>query len=247
VEVGSPWTIPVEPEVTARARAGHWSIFLTPTKPVPKEWLPEVRGKKVLCLASGGGQQGPILSAAGGQVTVFDNSPRQLNRDRFVADRDGLTLETVEGTMADLSVLVEGSYDLIVNPVSTCFIDEVKNVWKQCSRVLRAGGTMLTAFVNPVVYCFDLGLMDTAGRLEMKSKLPYSDMNALTEAEIEEWLNKGQPLEFSHTLQDLIGGQLEAGFVITGMYEDHDQPGPGAILNEYFEKYVAVRSSKMTR
>jgi len=30
------------------------------------------------CLASGGGQQGPVLAAAGAHVTVFDNSPRQL-------------------------------------------------------------------------------------------------------------------------------------------------------------------------
>jgi len=247
VEIGNPWTVPVAPEVIAAARTGRWQIRLTPTKPVPAGWLGDVRGRRVLCLASGGGQQGPVLAAAGATVTVFDNSPRQLEQDRRVAQRDGLAMETVEGTMVDLSAFADDSYDLIVNPVSTIFIDDVRTVWKECARVLRPGGSMLVGVVNPVVYCFDLKLMDTTGQLEMRHKLPYSDSNTLTAEEIEDWQQKGLPLEFSHTLEALVGGQLDAGLVITGLYEDHDQPQPGEVLNGYFEKYIAVRSLKMTR
>ena len=97
VERGNPWTVPVSPEVIARARRGDWSIVLTPTKPVPADWFSPLEGLDVLCLASGGGQQGPILAAAGANVTVFDNSPAQLAQDRLVAETEGLTLETVQG------------------------------------------------------------------------------------------------------------------------------------------------------
>ena len=90
VEWGNPWTIPAGPDTIAAARRGQWGILLTPTKPVPKAWFPELEGCDLLCLASGGGQQGPILAAAGAAVTVFDNSPAQLARDRAVAERDGL-------------------------------------------------------------------------------------------------------------------------------------------------------------
>jgi 2-polyprenyl-3-methyl-5-hydroxy-6-metoxy-1,4-benzoquinol methylase len=91
-------------------------IYLTPLKPIPADWLGELSGKRVLCLASGGGQQGPILAAAGARVTVFDNSPAQLARDRLVAERESLTIRTVEGDMRDLSALADGTFDLIVHP-----------------------------------------------------------------------------------------------------------------------------------
>src|SRR3972149_11600688 len=97
------WTIPVSTETIAKARQGDWQIVLTPTIPVPMDWFPQLKGADVLCLASGGGQQGPVLAAAGANVTVFDNSPLQLEQDRFVAEREALSLKTVEGDAADLS------------------------------------------------------------------------------------------------------------------------------------------------
>ena len=93
------WTIPVSPHEIEAARRGEWEILLTPTRPLPRSWFPELEGTRVLCLASGGGQQGPILAATGARVTVFDNSPQQLAQDRLVAERDGLELETIEGCM----------------------------------------------------------------------------------------------------------------------------------------------------
>lgn len=78
--------------------------MLTPTQPILRAWFPPLAGADVLCLASGGEQQGPILAAADVHVTVFDNSPQQLAQDRHVAWRDGLTLATVEGDMRDLRV-----------------------------------------------------------------------------------------------------------------------------------------------
>ena len=78
VENGQRWTQPVKAEVIARARKGDWEIVLTPSRPIPKNWFGSLSNAEVLCLASGGGQQVPILAAAGARVTVLDNSPRQL-------------------------------------------------------------------------------------------------------------------------------------------------------------------------
>src|SRR5579864_7291304 len=85
VERKNRWTVPASPQAVAAARRGEFEILLTPTKPVPMDWFPALQATSVLCLASGGGQQGPLLAAAGALVTVFDNSPRQLAQDRFVA------------------------------------------------------------------------------------------------------------------------------------------------------------------
>src|SRR5438093_2500911 len=93
VEKGNRWTVPVGPEAIAAARRGDWQVVLTPTKPVPRDWFPPLAGREVLCLASGGGQQAPLLAAAGASVTVLDNSPAQLAQDRLVAQRKGLKIE----------------------------------------------------------------------------------------------------------------------------------------------------------
>jgi hypothetical protein len=100
------WTRPVTKEVIERARRGDFELLLAPTKPVPTSWFPELKGTPTLYCASGGGQQGPLLAAAGAVVIVFDNSPKQLGQDRGVAEREGLKIETVEGDMAVLSAFV---------------------------------------------------------------------------------------------------------------------------------------------
>ncbi|MGW8264638.1 SAM-dependent methyltransferase, partial [Bacillus sp. LR--39] len=87
VETGNEWTVAVEQQVIEQAKKGNWDIRVTPMKDVPKDWFPPVKGLKVLCLASGGGQQGPVLAAAGADVTVLNNSEKQLNQDKMIAER----------------------------------------------------------------------------------------------------------------------------------------------------------------
>jgi SAM-dependent methyltransferase len=243
VEWGNEWTIPVSSEAVAAARQGRWEIYLTPTKPVPQAWFPDLQGCNVLCLASGGGQQGPILAAAGANVTVFDNSPRQLAQDRFVAGRDGLEITTVEGDMTDLSVFPDGSFDLIVHPVSNLFVPDVRPVWKEAFRVLRHGGTLLSGFNNPVVYMFDYELYER-GLLEVRHALPYSDADSLSEEERRRYLEEGEFLEFSHTLEDQIGGQIDVGFLITGLYEDVYGEETNDLLSKYMPVFIATRAIK---
>jgi SAM-dependent methyltransferase len=243
VERGNPWTVPVSPEEVARARKGDWSIVLTPTKPVPKEWFPPLVALDLLCLASGGGQQGPILAAAGANVTVFDNSPAQLAQDRLVADRDGLVIETVQGDMADLSVFPDAQFDLIIHPVSNVFVPDVKPVWREAFRVLKAGGVLLSGFMNPVHFLFDFLALEK-GEFQVAHCIPYSDQESLSDEDRARLAEQDAPLEFGHPLADQIGGQIAVGFALTGFYEDTD---PDTILGKYIPSYIATRATKPSR
>ena len=235
----SLWTKPVSPEIIARARNGHFSILLTEQKPVPQAWFPPLKGLDTLCLACGGGQQGPVLAAAGANVTVFDNSSRQLDQDRSVAEREGLTnLKTVEGDMRDLSVFADESFDFIFHPVSNLFIHEIRPVWREAFRVLRHGGTMLAGFMNPILYIFDYEKAEQ-GIMEVKFKLPYADADHPEIAD--KLIAEGDALEYSHTLTEQLGGQMEAGFHIIGMYEDYQQY---TAVSEYTPTYIATRALK---
>ncbi len=240
VAQGNTWTIPVSSEEVAAARRGEWKLVLTPTIPVPAAWYPPLSGADVLCLASGGGQQGPILAAAGAHVTVLDNSPAQLGQDRMVAERDGLEIRTVEGDMRDLSMFPDESFDLIFHPVSNIFCPEILPVWREAFRVLRKGGVLLSGFCNPVMFIFDFPALD-AGKLVVTRRIPYSDVESLTPEEICEFEKQGLPVEFSHTLDEQIGGQLAAGFLLAGFYEDID---PTSVLGETLPTFIATRAIK---
>lgn len=95
---GGIWSTPVDAQTIARARAGSWQVILTPKRAVPREWFGVLRGKRLLCLASGGGQQAPILAAAGAQVLSFDLSDEQLAKDRLVAEREGWSCTACRAT-----------------------------------------------------------------------------------------------------------------------------------------------------
>lgn len=237
----SRWTQPVDPDTIAKARKGEFSIVLTENIPVPHSWFPPLQNADVLCLASGGGQQGPVLSALGANVTVFDNSPAQLKQDQLVAGRESLSLKTVEGDAADLSIFADESFDLVFNPCSTLFMPDVRAVWRECARVLRKGGILMTGSINPIHYIFDLFKADDEGVLEVKHSIPYADINNLSKEELSRYVDNGLPVEFGHSLTDLLGGQLDAGLVITDMYEDYMNDFP---LHKHHPSYIATRAVK---
>ena len=243
VQQGNPWTVPVAPEVIETARRGVVEMLLTPTVPVPMAWYPPLAGADVLCLASGGGQQGPVLAAAGARVTVLDNSPAQLGQDRLVAECEGLEIVTVLGDMADLSALADESFDLVFHPVSNCFAPDVRPVWREAFRVLRPGGVLLAGFNNPAVYLFEWHGGAT-NRLTVRYRLPYADSESLSEEQRAKLAAEGSPLEFGHTLEAQIGGQLDAGFLLTALFEDPWTDEVDTPLSAYMSVFIATRAVK---
>jgi SAM-dependent methyltransferase len=171
---------------------------------------------------------------------IKPNSPAQLAQDRFVAEREGLGIETVQGDMANLSAFTDARFDLIVHPVSNVFVPDVKPVWREAYRVLKPGGTMLSGFTNPVCYLFDFPALER-GEFRVAHRIPYSDVESLSDLERAKLAELDAPLEFGHTLDDQIGGQLIAGFVLTGFYEDID---PDTILGKHIPSYIATRALK---
>ena len=241
VEAGNEWTTPVTPEVIDRARNGVWSVVLIGYEPAPCDWFPStMEGADILCLASGGGQQGPVLAAAGANVTVFDNSPRQLERDASVAARDGLTLRTVLGDMRDLGAFADATFDLVLNPVSNVFCPDLAPVWAECFRVLRPGGALLAGFANPDLYVFDVDVLDRRGELVVRHRIPRSTLD-LSQEERDRVYGEGGAIEYSHTMTEQIGGQLAAGFVLTHFCE---APHHADATAGYLPGYFATRAVK---
>jgi SAM-dependent methyltransferase len=237
---GNKWTVPVGKEVIDAAAQGEYEILLTPFKPVPMIWLRDVTGRKILCLASGGGQQGPTLAAAGAEVTVFDNSDEQLKKDEMVSKQFNLGIKTVQGNMQDLSCFIDNSFDMIIHPISNCFIDNILPVWKESSRVLKQSGSMLSGWTNPLMYMINWDDAEEREICELRHSIPYSDVHSLSPEDVQIYIQKNYPFEFGHTLTDQIQGQIEAGFVIAGFYEDKGED----LLDPFTDIFIATRAIK---
>lgn len=212
VENGWEWGTPVSHEDFIKAKNNDWGVFLTPTKYVPKEWFCEMSGAKILGLASGGGQQMPIFTALGAVCTVLDYSQRQLDREHEVAAREGYKIQTIRADMTKPLPFPDESFDLIFHPVSNCYIEDVLPVWRECHRVLKKGGILLSGVDNGINYLFN------EEGTEIISKLPFNPLKDT--ALYEESLKNNDGIQFSHTIEEQLGGQLKAGFTLTDIFQD---------------------------
>lgn len=238
------WSKPVSDEEISEAKKGNWQVHLTPS-PVKSEWLAEIKGKKILCLASAGGQQGPILAAAGAIVTVFDLSEGQLSKDRQLAEKHQLTLSIKQGDMADLSCFADESFDIVFHPISNLYVADVNPVWQECYRVLKTGGVLMASFYNPVVFIDDRDAkLRSQGLIRPTYRLPYSDQHSLPSDRLQEKMERGEGLVFGHSLTDLIGGQLAAGFLLQDFVEDF-APHARFLVDSYMPTFLASKAIKL--
>ncbi len=240
----SPWCTPVNSKTIFEARNGNWEVKLTPLKSVPKSWFGNIAGMDLLCLASGGGQQAPIFAAAGAHVVSFDLSEEQLKKDKAVADQNKLILKIIQGDMSNLFVIKDKSFELIFHPVSNVFIPDVTKVWKECFRILKKGGILLSGFMNPLFFLFDSEEAQQTKELSVKYKLPYSDIEHLDKKRKQELIEQKIAFEYGHSLDDQIGGQLKAGFAITGFYEDW-WDDEATLVNKYAPTFIATKAIKL--
>jgi len=236
-EEGDIWTLPVSHEEFVSAQKGELKVYLTPCKPVPKEWFGSLKGKFLLGLASGDGQQCPIFKAHDAIVTVFDYSSKQLDSERIVAEREGYIIDLIKGDMSKTLPFENESFDIIFHPVSNSYVQDVEHVWKECYRVLKKGGILIAGFSNPMVFLFKNMLTGEFGD-KVVTKLPVDPIKNNTKDEIEQ-IAKADGIQFSHSLETQIGGQIKVGFRITDLYEDYHNEG-----EPFAPTYIATHAIK---
>lgn len=239
---GNPYTIPISHEDLMRTKENPIDIALTVGRSVPIEWFEKAQGNKILGLACGGGQQGPVFAAKGYETTIMDYSEEQLASDKMVAEREGLSIKTVLADMTKRFPFEDESFDIIFCPVSNVYVEKLDNMWKESYRVLKHGGLLMVGYMNPWVYMYDSDSVwdrpDDA--LILRYSLPFNARELEAEGTIS--IDPDYGYEFSHTLESQIRGQLKAGFAMIDFYESKN---PSNRLTAFSSDYLANLSIKL--
>lgn len=208
-------------------------------------WLgPSIAGRTLLCLASGGGRQGALYAAAGARVTVVDISAEMLALDRQVAAERNLELRTVEASMDDLSALEPQSFDIVIHPVSTCYVPNVLEVYRQVARVMVAGGIYVSQHKQPS--SLQATVEPSARGYELSE--PYYRTGPLPPVAGSPHREHGT-LEFLHRWEELLGGMCRAGFAIEDLIEPLHADERAAIgsfghRSRYVAPYVRIKARR---
>lgn len=234
VKDGWIWGQPISHQTFLDALEGNWGVYLTPTKIVPHEWFGNLKGKKVLGLASGGGQQIPIFAALGADCTVLDYSESQCESERMVAKREGYEVKTIRADMTKPLPFQDETFDLIFHPVSNCYVEKVEPIFKECYRVLKPNGIFLGGYDLGINYVFD------DSETEITYSLPFNPLK--DKKQYEDSIKNDWGIQFSHTLEEQIGGQLKAGFRLLELYEDTG--GEGNLHDHHIPSFIATRCIK---
>lgn len=211
-------------------------------------WLPaSVQGLQVLCLASGGGWQAVLYACAGAQVTVVDLSDEMLRLDRQEAERRGLNIRTIQASMEDLSLLHDASFDIVHQPVSTCYIPEIAKVYAEIARVSKSGALYISQHKQPT----SLQISDRNERDHYLLGVEYYQQGALPPVNDLSYREKGAT-EYLHRWDQLVGELCRAGFVLEDLREpyraDYSAP-PGHFRHRgrFVAPYVRLKARRRSR
>ncbi len=235
VENGWEWGKPISSTEYQEAKKGNWGVYLTPTKHMPISWFPDsIENLKILGLASGGGQQMPIFSALNAKCTVLDYSLKQLESEKLISQREGYEIDILHYDMTQKLPFEDESFDIVFHPVSNCYVEDVKSIFKECYRILKKGGIFVGGFDNGVNFITNDGE-------KIENALPFNPLKNKEQMEL--LIKDNDGVQFSHTIEEQIGGQLEAGFLLTNVYEDTN--GSGRLHELNIPCFLATRALKL--
>ncbi len=234
------WAAGASREEFQAARAGKLKLHFF-DREVPDEWLSDIKGKKVLCLAGAGGLQAPLLACAGAKVTVIDLSDKMLDQDRAVAERENLQMEIVKGNMCDLSMFGEGTFDYIINPPSLMYVPEPGAVFRECYRVLSKGGVFIMMAPNPINYVCDHIDDADGGYYKAVHRMPFCS----TDHDDSDWIEYGNTRRSDRLRfpDQRIHGMPDGRHHRTVFYDEGSKELISEILDQLVKTAIHINSS----
>lgn len=185
----------------------------------------DLTDKDVLCLAGGGGQQSAAFAVLGANVSVFDISVEQLERDKEIAKHYQTKINIFQGDMRNLDCFATSSFDIVHHAYSLNFVPDATAVFRQVVRILRTGGFYRVSCANPFLMGMEQSSWNGEGYVLKKpyfkdEKITYNDQDWVYDKNEHEPIPN--PIEYRHSLSKLINGLVDAGLAILSVSDKSD-------------------------
>jgi SAM-dependent methyltransferase len=121
--------------------------------------------------------------------------------------------------MDDLRMLKDGRFDLVIHPVSSCYLPSLAKLFVEIFRICRPGGSYMSQHKSPRNLQSSLQ-PNSNGRYELvyPEVRSVDDSKALPPAPPSRLREVGTN-EFIHSLTDIVGGICHAGFCLEDFFE----------------------------
>ncbi len=178
-------------------------------------WLGEsIAGQHVLCLGAGGGRHGAVYASCGARVTVVDISGGMLELDRKINKRFKLDVRLIQASMDYMPQLLDAEFDLVIQPVSTCYLADLQPVYAEISRVTKPAGLYVSQHKQPG------SLQGSLSRSPLGYEVVTDYYHQGSLKPVGNSLHREEGMEeFLHKWEDLLGLMCRAGFVIEDVME----------------------------
>ena len=164
-----------------------------------------------------------------------------------VAGMDVLCLASGGGWQSILSVFEERSFDLVHQPVSTCYVPKIEDVYREIARVLRDGGLYISQHKQPA----SLQITHRTERQRFVIGIEYYRDGPLPQTDDVSYREPGAT-EYLHRTEQIVGGLCRAGFVIEDLIEPY-RADPKASVTQFGYRgrftppYVRMKARRRSR
>jgi len=210
-------------------------------------WLGgSIRGWHVLCLAAAGGRHSALYQAAGAIVTVLDISDGMLELDRRVSQELKFNVRLIQGSMLDMPMFQDAEFDLVIQPVSTCYVSDISSVFSEVARILKPNGLYVSQHKQPIN--LQASLKTRGGKYAIETEIG-AVANA-AKADEPSPLREPNTREIAHSLETILGGICRNGMVIEDVHEPNHAKQESVVdtmghRSRFVPPYLRIKARKL--
>lgn len=176
-----------------------------------------VRGKCVLEIGCGGGQNTIALARQGADSIGIDPSRKQIEYARRLAGKCGVKATFDIAPAENLSIFRDDYFDLALSSHAFGYVGDLDRAYREAARVLKPGGHFVLCIGNPFHLILSYRLSGAKGEGIAGCYLSWPSLEKWT------WAYEGGPSVrmwgFARTLSQMVNPLIEHGFVLERLVE----------------------------